>query len=280
MLGGRYFPAATAVLFVLGTGLTESMPVTATTLEPGARAVDQAVPAARPPAQLKPTVVIDAGHGGVDPGAVSYATEKDVTLDVSLKLSSVLRARGIAVVMTRTTDWAWQRDGSYEEKVRDLQQRAGMARTRYNLFVSMHVNSAASAAANGIETWVFGVPLGPETLAQAERENGGGSVGRIVTAEARRVAGDIKGNVLAEANLRYSRDLAAALLDEMLAATGARSRGIKQSSFAVIRNARIPAVLVELGFASSPTEGRKLATSAYRQRLAQGIADGIVRFLK
>lgn len=283
MRGGQYVPVAVA--FALGLGLAAPGPVASA--GPGGRklAVAEAAPAARPPAarppaRPKPTVVLDPGHGGIDFGAVGFVAEKTVALDVSLKLKGFLEARGVNVVMTRQSDWAWQKDGTTAQKRRDLQQRANFASTSRNLFVSVHANSSASPAASGIETWVFGEPLEPSTLAQAERENGGGAVGRAVTAEARRVAGSIQGDVLAEANLRYSRQLAAEVLNQMLVATGARSRGVKQTALYVLRSSRIPAMLVEVGFVRNPTEGPKLATSAYRQRVAEGIAEGISRFLQ
>ncbi|HWG84301.1 MAG TPA: N-acetylmuramoyl-L-alanine amidase, partial [Deinococcales bacterium] len=76
-----------------------------------------------------------------------------------------------------------------------------------------------------------------------------------------------------------SRQLAVKVQSSMVSTTGAVSRGVKQASFAVIRQARIPAVLVEIGFANHLVEGRKLNTDAYRQLVARGIADGILKFL-
>ncbi len=235
-------------------------------------------PTARPPARRVPIVVLDPGHGGVDSGAVGYVVEKKITLTVALKIRDLLEKAGVQVVMTRSTDWAWQRDGSLEEKRRDLQQRANFASTEKHAFISIHVNSGP-ASAQGVETFVFGQPLEATTLAQAERENGGGALGRLVTNEALRVARDFISDQLAQENLRFSRKLADAVQGNLVAQTRAVSRGVKPNALYVIRYARIPSILVEIGFGSHPTEGRNLGQDAYQNRIASGVSTGILRFL-
>jgi N-acetylmuramoyl-L-alanine amidase len=234
-------------------------------------------PTARPPTR-KYTVVLDPGHGGIDPGAVGYSIEKRVTLNVGLKVRAILQAAGVNVVMTRTGDYAMQKTPSILEKRKDLSWRANMASTDRNLFVSIHVNSGVSSA-QGIETYVFGEPLESSTLAQAERENGGGSIGRELTRQTRNAARDLINDQLVQENLKYSRKLASSVQSNLLAQTGARSRGVHPNSLWVIRFARIPAILTEIGFGSHPTEGRNLGTGWYSQKLARGIANGILKFL-
>jgi N-acetylmuramoyl-L-alanine amidase len=210
---------------------------------------------------------------------VGYVVEKEVTLDVALKTRALLESAGVNVVMTRTGDTALQRNGSLEENRRDLQARSSRASTEKNLFVSIHVNSSVGSAAQGVETYVFGEPIDAETLRQAERENGGGAVGRAVTNEARRFARSLISDQLASENLKFSRRLAGLVQSHLLSETGAVNRGVKSNVLYVLRTSRIPAVLVEVGFAKHPVEGRSLSTSAYRQKVARGIANGVLQFL-
>lgn len=217
----------------------------------------------------KRVVVLDAGHGAHDPGTVSaHALEKHIVLSVTLKLKALLEAEGVEVLLTRDRD-----------VFLTLQQRSAFATPERNLFVSIHANSAPNSAASGIETWVFGEPLDSSLVERAIRENGGGAEGMALTEEARQAANDFASEILREAQLNYSLSLAETVQRHMVAATGARDRGVRTNLFYVIRTARIPAVLVELGFVSNPEEGPKLATDAYQNTLARSLADGIMEFL-
>lgn len=93
------------------------------------------------------------------------------------------------------------------------------------------------------------------------------------------VAQRLMSDLLAQANLKFSEQLALKTLRAMVRETGAVSRGVQTAPFYVIRNARIPAILVEIGFVNHPTEGQKLGTSTYRAQLANGLAEGIIAFL-
>lgn len=220
--------------------------------------------------EQRQVVVIDAGHGGHDPGAVSsYATEKWVVLAVALELKALLEREGVEVILTRADD-----------TFLSLQQRSLFSSSDRNVFISIHANSARASSARGIETWVFGEPLEPGMLQRAIEENGGGAEGQALTEEARRAATSIASDILREAQLNYSRALAETVQSHLVAATGAPDRGVRQNLFYVIRNARIPAVLVELGFVSNPEEGRKLASDAYQSQLAHALADGVLEFLR
>lgn len=214
-------------------------------------------------------VVIDAGHGGKDPGtSSSYATEDRVVLAIALRLKKLLEADGIKVVLTRSDD-----------RFLTLPERSTFATPERNLFMSIHANSAPASSASGVETWVFGKPLDPSLIDRAIRENGGGAEGVALTDEARSAADDIASDILSEAQMNLSSALANSVQRNLVSATGAKDRGVRQNLFYVIRTARIPAVLVEVGFVSNPDEGRQLATAAYQQRVAQGLADGIIDFL-
>jgi N-acetylmuramoyl-L-alanine amidase len=222
-------------------------------------------------------VILDPGHGGNDPGAQGYASEAELVLDVSLKVRSLLEAQGIEVLLTR--------DGNYHldaNKARDLAMRANMATPDRMMFVSIHANSiggAKAAAAAGIETFVFGEPLDQHNLDRAREENGGGELGRALTEEAVKAANDPTTLILRETQLNYSSKLAHAVQSQLIRATGATDRGVKQNAFYVIKNSRTPSILVEIDFVSHPDEGRKLATAAYRDTVARAIAAGIMEFV-
>ena len=148
------------------------------------------------------------------------------------------------------------------------------------MFISIHANSAPNPNAEGIETWVFGQPLNPSLINQAIRENGGGAAGEALTQEALSNANGIAGDILKEAQLNYSLTLAKIVQDRMVTATGAKDRGVKQNVFYVISTARIPAILVEVGFLNNSLEGPKLRTYGYQNTLALALAEGIVEFLE
>ncbi|WP_297852499.1 N-acetylmuramoyl-L-alanine amidase [Meiothermus sp.] len=225
---------------------------------------------ARAPA---PVVVLDPGHGGVDPGAIGHVREEEVVLQVALRTKKRLEAKGIRVVLTRSTDRHLSAN-----KATDLGLRAAMADSKRTLFVSIHAN-AAERSAQGIEVYYFGETIDQRLLSKAILENGGGALGQRLTQEARSVAQRLMRDLLAQANLKFSEQLALKTLRSLVRETGAVSRGVQTAPFYVIRNARIPAILVEIGFVNHPVEGQKLATDAYRQQLADGLAGGIIAFL-
>lgn len=193
-------------------------------------------------------IVLDPGHGGRDGGAVSAAglTEKAVCLDISLRVRRHLSAAGHTVYLTRHLD----QDLSLEERPR----RA--AAWHADVFVSIHANSSTNAGASGIETFVLAVP---------------GEVSTNYSTQAQPSQIVHPGNGFDGANMA----LGFALQRSMLAATAAADRGVRRARFSVLRDAPAPAALVEVGFLSNPAEAALLATAAYRERLAQSIAQGI-----
>jgi N-acetylmuramoyl-L-alanine amidase len=256
---------------------SKSTPAKASPSQPVSRSSDQpglTLTSARIPPKRVPTVVIDPGHGGIDPGMSGYVREKNVTLSISLKLRAHLQKAGIKVVMSRTSDWAWQGRGC--NKACDLKKRADLASTDRNVFISVHVNSGGG---RGIETFVFGEPLGAAALRQAERENGGGAIGRELTRQARDTARSLVNDQLAQDNLKLSSTLAYSVQRNLIAQSGSRSLGVKSNSLAVLRQARIPAILAEVGFGDHPVEGKNLASNTYQNKLALGLSKGIRAFL-
>ena len=271
----RLKPGAEAKTQVFDDGDGKRLIVDVTQAAPTGKAPPPPAPAPKPTSNKKPpVVVIDPGHGGIDPGAVGYVVEKAITLDVGLRIKRLLEAQGIQVVMTRTQDVHLSAD-----KRTDLGLRAAMTdSSKRNLFVSIHVNSAVRPA-QGIEVYYFGETMSPSLLAQVIRENGGGDLGQQLTREARGLAQQAARDVVAQANLQFSRRLAQMVHDSMVEVTGAVDRGVQSAPFYVIRNARIPAILTEIGFANPPQEGPRLADPNYREKLAQAMAQAITKFL-
>jgi len=221
-------------------------------------------------------VVLDAGHGGIDPGAQCYVSEEEITLDVVLRLRPLLQAKGIQVVLTRDKDKELSPD-----KATDLSLRAAMANSKRNLYVSIHVNSTdgCPGVAQGVEVWYFGQTINQSLLNQVIRENGGGVVGQKITRQAQTIADRLMADLVAQVNLSYSRRLAQTILAALSNTTNSPSRGIQTGPLAVLRQSRIPAVLVEIGFGNHPGEGKKLAEPLYRQVVAGAIASAIAEFL-
>jgi len=199
-------------------------------------------------------IVLDPGHGGTDPGASngSGREEKRFTLDIAKRVRVRLRQNQMNVMMTRDRDVAMTLD----ERCWRGDRYGG------DVFVSIHLNSSRDRAISGIETYIMPAP-GYPTTAEIER--------RVISSR----AGNCPGNQFDGANAV----LAQFLHKGVLAHTGAADRGIRRARFFVIRNARCPAALVECGFLSNSQEVAKINDAAYRDRIAEGIARGILTYL-
>lgn len=197
------------------------------------------------------TIVIDAGHGGRDSGALSClggAHEKDFALDWSRRLAPLLRARGWHVVLTRTNDTELA-----------LGERVALAdRVNADLFLSLHFNSGLpNRDLTGLETYCL-TPTGmPSNLIRDYDDD---------------VREEHPNNAFDERNVQ----LASRLHGSLLRATGAVDRGVRRARFmAVLRGQNRPAVLVEGGYLSNVGEARRIAMPAYRQALAEGVANAL-----
>lgn len=196
------------------------------------------------------TIVVDAGHGGNDPGnqnARLKLNEKTFTLDVARRLERLLKADGYKVVMTRKSDRAVELDRRAEIS----------ASARADLFVSIHFNAFAKADIAGTETYVM-TPRNQRSSPQAERD-----MSMVRTA--------YPGNRYDDVNAVLGFQMHRA----MIAGLKSADRGLKRFRYSVLRSVDCPAVLVEAAFLSNDAEGRKVSTAAYRQRIAESIAAGI-----
>lgn len=211
-------------------------------------------------------VVVDPGHGGEKDGAIGPGgtKEKDVALAIARELADLLEARGHEVILTRDRDVSL-----------GLTPRIELANQREaDLFVSIHANSAPSARSRvqGVETYFLSAEASDaQALALAEQENADEE-------EAERPS-DPLGFILAdlarmEAHVGSSR-LAVEIHQSLVRASGARDRGVRQAPFFVLSGARMPAVLVEVGYISHPHEEKRLARLEDQARIARAIADGI-----
>jgi N-acetylmuramoyl-L-alanine amidase len=203
-------------------------------------------------------VVIDAGHGGSNtgaPGLVAGAYEKRVTLAVARALADDLRARGLEVVMTREHDDYL----TLRERVR----RANAAEP--DCFVSLHTNASGDRSRHGVETWVLAHDAAEvEARRAASRERD----------EVQSMLTELKLLAAARSSAELARDLQA----EVVAATGAPDRGVRQYGYDVLAGVTAPAVLVEMGFLDHPIEGATLLEPAQQRRIAAALASGIARF--
>ena len=213
-------------------------------------------------------VVIDAGHGGHDPGAHGNGiTESEVTLDVAQRLQKLLEAQpGIDVVMTRDTD-----------VYIPLEERTAIAnREGADLFLSIHVNASRNPQARGVETYFLSFAMNPEAEAVAAREN-------ATSAQAMHNLPDIVKAIAMNNKINESRDLAVTVQKSMAKRLTAKNRtlrdlGVKQAPFVVLIGAVMPSVLAEISFVTNRQEGALLKTGAYRQQIAQALFDAIVDY--
>jgi N-acetylmuramoyl-L-alanine amidase len=226
--------------------------------------------AATPHQKAAFTVVVDAGHGGSEEGArgPSGLLEKEVTLDVARRLRARLQGdSGTEVILTRDDD-----------RTVGLDQRTAIANhARADLFVSIHANSSRRDSAHGSETYFLSYQAtDDEARAVAAVEN-----------NALRLDDGVQGQTGLEmvlwdlaqsAYLKESSDLAEMIQDRLNDLLGVRNRGIKQAPFRVLMGATMPAVLVEVAFISSPEEEKRLREPAFKDSLAQAVAESVRRF--
>lgn len=223
-------------------------------------------------------VVIDPGHGGRDTGAESGSglTEKTLALEVARRVASILSSTtdGIQVALTRGRDDAIP-----------LKERA-LSAERYgaDLFVSVHANASIDRSAHGAEVFFLALDgaTDAESHALAAQENAA-LAALDPSSASHAVASDDVASILVdvarEETITRSSRLAESVVDAFRAGRAVPDRGIKQADFAVLRSVGMPSILVEIGFVTNAEDARRLATAAYRQRIAEGIALGIENFL-
>ncbi|MFN3916249.1 MAG: N-acetylmuramoyl-L-alanine amidase [Flavobacteriales bacterium] len=222
-------------------------------------------------------VVIDAGHGGKDPGAIgpTKVQEKDVALDVSLKLGNMIKDKfpDVQVIYTRNTD-----------VFIGLADRAQIAnKANADLFISIHCNSADNKNARGVESWVLGLHKSEAALEVAKKENA--SILMEDDHQAKYQDFDpkdpdayiglaLRQNVYLDQSLKFANLFQVGAVKELKL----NDRGVRQAGFMVLYRATMPAVLLELGFLSNAEEEKYLGSEKGKKELAQQIFEAFTQY--
>ena len=223
--------------------------------------------------QKTPVVVLDAGHGGKDYGALGAHDlfEKEINLRISKRVQKILLNRyHYKVIMTR-------KDDTFIE----LKDRGKIANTHdADLFVSIHANAAKRKSAKGIETYYLGSGSNEQARETAERENGD-----LVHSVADDAVQEILASLISTTKINDSSRLAA-IVQKRLHKTmskkfsGIQNLGVKEGPFFVLHDTNMPSILVEVGFVTNGREGRHLKNKIYQKWLAESIARGIHEYLE
>ena len=215
-------------------------------------------------------IVIDPGHGGHDTGTIgpNGLEEKDLVLDVGRRLGKLLETRlGAEVVYTRKDD-----------TFIPLETRTAMAnQARADLFVSIHANSSHDADARGVETYYLNFTSSPEALEVAAREN-------AVSEKSIYELQDLVKKIALKEKIEESREFAGDVQESLhsglaVKSPAIRDRGVKKAPFIVLIGANMPSILAEISFVSNPADEHRLATSEYRQRIAESLYRGIAKYV-
>lgn len=185
-------------------------------------------------------VVLDAGHGGSDPGkiGINNVLEKDVNLSIVLKIKELLEKEGIAVVLTRDSDLRLDENGKEYSKAADMKQRVDvMNEVMPQMVVSVHQNSYTSSEIKGAQVFYF-------------------------------------------TSSELSKKMAELMQEELRKVDPSNTRQVKgNDTYYLLKKTEVPAIIVECGFLSNPEEAEKLATENYQDTIAEAIATGIKSYL-
>jgi len=216
------------------------------------------------------TIVVDAGHGGHDTGTIgpSGLLEKDLTLDVALRLGKLLENRlGANVVYTRDDD-----------TFVPLETRTAVANQQQaDLFISIHANSSNDSSARGVETYYLNFTSSADALEVAAREN-------AVSDKSIHELQDLVKKIALKEKIEESREFAVDVQKSLHSGLSAkapaiRDRGVKKAPFIVLIGANMPSILAEISFLSNPTDEHRLQTPEYRQKIAESLFKGVSRYV-
>jgi N-acetylmuramoyl-L-alanine amidase len=215
-------------------------------------------------------VVIDPGHGGKDPGCIgkSGLMEKEVVLDVAARLKKILESKAnLEVIMTRESDIFL-----------DPESRTVIANQKQaDLFISIHANANRSSKLSGIESFYLNFSQDPSVIATAAQENATSTKNISAMKE-------IIEKIVQNSKIVESKELAESIQNSLVKCisqeySNVKSLGVKGGPFWVLIGGEMPSILVEISHLSNPTEEERLETPQYRQRVAQGIYEGIIEYL-
>ena len=215
-------------------------------------------------------IVIDAGHGGHDSGTIGPGgiEEKDIALDVALRLGRLLQQRlGAEVIYTRRTD-----------KYVPLEERTAIANAAHaDLFLSIHANSSSDPDVRGVETYFLNFTTSPDAMEVAGREN----------ADSNRSVYDLSDlvrKITLSDKIDESREFAGDVQQQLYAGllagnAGLKNRGVKQAPFVVLIGAQMPSILAEISFLTNPEDAAELSRPRYRERLAEALYRGVAEYV-
>jgi N-acetylmuramoyl-L-alanine amidase len=218
-------------------------------------------------------IIVDAGHGGHDTGAIgpTRVREKDVTLAIAQRLAKRLQAKGFEVVLTRRGDTFVA-----------LEERTAIANARHgDLFVSLHANAHPRRDRRGVETYVLNVADDRYAARLAARENGALADGAEEGRDVRRILSDLDAKSSVDASRRLALDVQREVCAGIRGRVGdVRDLGVKSALFYVLLGARMPAVLVETSFISNRTEERRLASARFQEEVATAVSRAVESFVQ
>ena len=217
-------------------------------------------------------IVIDAGHGGHDTGTIGPTglMEKDLCLDVALRLGKLIQQRlpGAEVIYTRDDD-----------TFVPLEQRTAIAnQAKADLFISIHANSSPDDTARGVETYYLNFTNSPDSMQVAARENATSDLGEHDLQ-------DLLQKIARNDKIEESRDLAADIQDALSKRMervnkAEKDRGVRRAPFVVLIGAAMPSILSEIAFISNPADEAMLKKPDSRQRVAEGLYQGVANYLQ
>ena len=214
-------------------------------------------------------IVIDAGHGGHDSGTLGAGgiEEKDVVLDVALRLGKLLHDRlGAEIVYTRADD-----------TFIPLETRTAIAnKAQADLFISIHANSSQDASARGVEVYYLNFTSDPDAMKVAGREN-------AVSTQSVHELSDLVKKIALKDKIDESKELASDVDESLFAGItkgneGLKNRGVKKAPFVVLIGANMPSILAEISFVTNPQDAEELEKPAYRERVAESLYNGVARY--
>jgi len=215
-------------------------------------------------------IVIDAGHGGHDSGTLGPGglEEKDVVLDVALRLGRLLKQRlGADVIYTRSDD-----------TFIPLETRTAIAnQAQADLFISVHANSSPDTAARGVEVYYLNFTSSADALEVAARENSSSD-------ESIHQLSDLVKKIALQDKINESRAFADDVDSSLYAGLeqgnpGLKDRGVKKAPFVVLIGANMPSILAEISFLTNPEDAEELRQPQYRQRIAESLYRGVSRYV-
>jgi len=217
-------------------------------------------------------IVVDAGHGGHDTGTIGPTglMEKDICLDVALRLGKIIHQRlpGAEVVYTRSDD-----------TFIPLEERTRVANeSKADLFISIHANSSHDHAARGIETYYLNLKGSPDAMEVAAREN-------ATAQESIHDLEDIVKKIARSEKIDESREFAADIQESLAKRIQklnrtVKDRGVRKAPFVVLVGADMPSILTEISFLSNPADEQLLKKPEHRQRVAEGLYQGVANYLQ